>query len=173
MSCFSCSSQEKKSPWATAEAPRVVTISQQKKTSASYVQRTSIDEKGLETTEVTSVEKEIDVKISEEYDSEDEEYKLDLEAEWHLEKRLVRRGILPSKPGKTKGRYCSITGPPASKLSSGTGPQPLKVHNTGDELQMRLNNQRTIEMIVDSALKTEALSNEKRRQRKWEQSRHG
>ena len=107
MSCFSFFSRKFGQAGDVDPSPRPVYTSSYKAcASIRHADRVSERETITETTEVASVEKEVAMI---EYDSEEEEEPITLEVEkdFHLQTRLYRRGVLPSKLRMKKSEFCS------------------------------------------------------------------
>ena len=105
MSCFSCFARRVSATEDTCDAPRLaLDRSFHGAASKTYIERAVQIEKYTEVTEVASLEKEVAVQVTEvEYESESEkEIEIDVEKEFHMQARLVRRGVLPSRTKKGK-----------------------------------------------------------------------
>ena len=67
------------------------------------VESTTVNEKSFESTEIEATEKGVNVIVSEREFESEEEIRLDVEKQFHIETRVVRRGVLPSRFKKPKG----------------------------------------------------------------------
>lgn len=105
MSWFSCFSRRNFSPEDLDSPPRPIrNIAYESRVSTSQRRGTSTNEKGCEIVEMTMVEKEVGL-LEYDSDEDDEVLQMDLEKEFHMEARLVRRGVLPSRFKKQRGSH--------------------------------------------------------------------